>query len=149
MKTPRSNIVNLLKRVWPSLADCMPGKSNIAIPDGTYWLLARTDIESIVRDTWLEKYKYVAEGFDCDDYALIFHAFTVQERYKRMRAAGETGWLPFAIGEVWGTRLNKNNGGHAVNIAITQAGEVLLIEPQNDNIWSADPDNDHVHYIRM
>ena len=145
----RNDLIKKIHTVWPDLLDAMPKATNIAIPDNAYWLLKRKDVEWILSDTWINKYGYIAEGFDCDDSAMLFHAFCIQERYKRMQEAGKTGWLPFAIGQAWGTRFQGKETGHAINIAISSDEGIIFMEPQNDKTWVADSNRDHVHFLRL
>ena len=149
MKITRRKLIETIKDVWPNLIDKMPNPTNIAIPDSEYWLLSRRDVEWILSDTWINKYGYVTEGFDCDDSAMVFHAFCIQERYKRMKESNASSWVPFAIGQVWGTKFNGKDMGHAINIAVTFDDGIILMEPQNDKTWIADGDRDNVHFIRM
>jgi len=149
MKISRSDLVEKLHNIWPYLIDGHSKGGHIWIPDSSYWTLTKKDIEWILTDTWIDKYRYVAEGFDCDDSAMLFHAFCVQERYKRMRDANASGWFSFAIGQCWGTKFEGKDTSHAINIAITSDEGVILFEPQNDRTWIADAGRDHVHFIRM
>lgn len=98
------------------------------------WLLAESEFE---------KYKYHKNTFDCDDFSLILHAFVRQEQYRRKD------WKnPWAFGEAWGNKFKGELQEHAVNIALTKK-EILLIEPQTDEIWTANPDNDNIYFVRM
>lgn len=148
MKAKRAEIVDRIHAVWPNLVDALPKPSNLAIPDVEYWLPKKSDIEWVLSDTWIDKYQWTAEGMDCDDIALLFHAFVVQERYRAIHD-GKTGWLPWALGQCWGYKFQGEDGGHAINIAITRDAGVILIEPQNDKTWNADPVMDLVDFIRL
>jgi len=147
MKIQRQELIKQIKAVWLHLIDSLPYRTNIAIPDSHYWLLTRRDVEWILSNTWINSYKQHLEGMDCDDSALLFHAFCRQERYKRMREAGKSSWFSFAIGQAWGTKFKGQVSGHALNIAITRDEGIILMEPSNDSTWLADGNRDYVHFI--
>ena len=149
MKITRKDLVIKIRKMFPNLIDGFPNPSNIAMPDDNYWLMTKAEVETILRDTWIEKYKYVIDGFDCEDYSLIFHAFVIQERYKKMKKAGQTGWLPFAIGQCWGTKFEGKVRSHAINLAITSDAGIIFIEPQKDRVFIANPGDNDIYFLRM
>lgn len=146
MKTNHKQIVKDLQTIWPSLIDNLPGPTSIALADKDYWMITKAQVKEIVSKTWFEKYHGVVEGFDCDDYALLFYAFVVQERYKQMRESGETAWLPWAIGIAWGSMFDGRIAPHAVNIAITRDAGIILIEASNDKVWIPTSKTDLVYF---
>ena len=151
MKITREDLIKQLHALWPDLVDGLPGPTNLAIPDNTYWLPSKRDLEWLVVDTFMEKYRYKAEVFDCDDFALVLHAFVVQNRYIEIeqRKLSKDEWFPWAFGQVWGTKFRGKPTGHAINICLTRDEGVILLEPQNDQIWKADSNRDHVHFVRI
>ena len=151
MKVDRSEVVRQLKRQWPHLVDGLPNPTNIAMPDGQYWLITKRELEWAVSDTFMERYRYKAEGMDCDDFAMILHAWVVQERYREIveRGAGTSTWFPWAFGQCWGSRFRGQDTGHAINICVTRDVGILLVEPQNDRIWEAEDGEDIAHFIRI
>ena len=151
MITTRKNLIKQIHEIWPDLVDGYPGPSNIAIPDNTYWLPTKRDLEWRVVDTFMDQYRYKAESFDCDDFALVLHAFVVQERYVQIerRELSKDEWFPWAFGQVWGTRFRGQPMGHAINVCLTSDDGIILLEPQNDQIWEANTDRDHVHFVRI
>jgi hypothetical protein len=84
--------------------------------------------------SYMEDYKYLAEITDCDDFTLFLHAWIRQQQYKEK-------WdKPLAFGEAWSAQ-------HALNIAVLDTNEVVLVEPQNDYILSADAHD--IVFVRM
>lgn len=84
--------------------------------------------------SYFEDYEYLKETLDCDDYALLLHAWIRQKQYK------EKWGKPLAFGEAWSKT-------HAVNIAILNTGKVVLIEPQNDRVLDASTYG--INFVRM
>ena len=128
-----------------------PVSLRIDIADREYWWPAYDKVKSLLWDTYIDRYRYTLEMFDCDDFALVLHAFVVQERYRQIekRKLSKDEWLPWAFGQVWGTKFQNEVKDHAVNICVTSDKGVTLIEPQNDAIWSFNPANDILYAVRM
>jgi hypothetical protein len=98
------------------------------VADGNYYLPTLEEIKTLIKKSFIEKYKYKIETFDCDDFALILHAWIRQKQYRDK-------WEnPWAFGEVWGKF--KKNEFHAMNFVITRDKGFLLIEPQTDEVKS-------------
>jgi len=143
MKVERLWLLSELQRYWP---DRKP-----YLGDSNYWLPSLREVEDLLLKSWVDQYKWMNEIFDCDDFALIVHAWVVQERYKRRQEEGEKEELkyPWAFGEAWGSKLKGEYTSHAINVVITRDKGIYLAEPQDDHIWAANPDNDILYYIRM
>ena len=139
MKTTSQDLSRQLKSIWPSM--------QVILADREYWLPAENKVKKLVWDSYIDQYKYEIESFDCDDYALVLHAFVVQERYRLAKAKkiSKDEWLPWAFGEAWGTRFDGVDTDHAINICVTSDKGVILIEPQTDSMWPADRDRDHAY----
>jgi len=102
-------------------------------------------------DTYLEKYRWIADVFDCDDRGIVLHAFVIQQRYYQIqeRKISKEEWFPWALGEVWASMFRGKVSGHAINICLTRDAGLLLIEPQTDQMWSADREKDRPYFIRI
>lgn len=89
--------------------------------------------------------------FDCDDFALLFHSYVVRERYQMLQESKliKKERLPWSIGQSWLTKVGGKKWNHAINVALTRDNDVIFIETQNDEIWKADPNNDHPVFIIM
>ena len=132
-----------LKRLWPNIT--------VMGSDRNYWCPKQEEVKSLLWDTYIERYKYTVEIFDCDDFALLIHAFVAQERYRKMQDEkfSKEEWLPWAFGEAWGNKFDGQAYNHAVNICLTRDKGVIFVDPQNDQIWNGDPDSNSVYFIRM
>lgn len=97
------------------------------VADREYYLPTLEEITNLIQKSFIEKYKYKLETFDCDDFALILHAWIRQEQYRENRK------YPWAFGECWG-KFDKVDEFHAKNFTITHEGKLLLIEPQTDEV---------------
>lgn len=143
MKTNSIEIKSILNNLWPGI--------RIMCADRDYWLPSEKDLKDIIWKSYIDEYQYAIERFDCDDFALVLHAFIVQERYIRAdeHKLPKEEWFPWAFGEVWGSKFQGENTAHAINICITDEEEIFLIEPQNDKIWLANSSDDNVYFCRM
>ena len=106
----------------------------IKIPDKDYNKPTRAFLWDELVSSYMEDYQYLINATDCDDFALFLHAWIRQRQYR------EKWRQPLAFGEAWSSK-------HAFNISILNTNEVVLIEPQNDNILP--PDTYDVKFIRM
>jgi len=143
-----------LNRIWPYLVCDPPHPSNIWLADNTYWPYDNIKgIQEFLSETFFDRYKWIQELFDCDNFAQLAFAYEVQERYKQMekRKLSKDQWYQRALAEVWGTKFRGEPSNHAIGGAIAREGSgyvVVLWEPQTDAFWKADPANDAVYYWR-
>ena len=97
-------------------------KKPFYLADEFYKETDQTFIQDILAKDKTNLETYVTEFFDCDDYAFrlmgIFHQ------------NGEVAAMPIFI-----TWVLTSFGGHAV-LSYYKSGEIYIIEPQNDNIYS-------------
>lgn len=100
--------------------DRLWGSVNIALADATYSELDIAKVKAVLSEDYTEKQKYVAELYDCDDYA-----FALMGAFHRDR---DTAAMPIFI-----TWILTERGGHAL-ISCFYKGNIILIEPQNDAI---------------
>lgn len=145
MKITNTSIFNQVRSIWGDKF------IHLLIGDVAYWAPRYDEVQEMVGKNFVEKYKYAAEVFDCDDFALILHAFVRQEMYRQRKEVGkmESNFYPWAFGEIWGHKFMNHEGGHAVNICITKDRGLILIEPQGDRVWSPTKETDEAFYIRM
>lgn len=83
--------------------------------DSKYWSCSRLDFEAIIRWDWTDKKKYVAEKYDCDNFAFSFKA-----RMDRKFHLNNVGLVI------------DYSGGHAYNCVVFADGTAELFEPQSD-----------------
>lgn len=126
-----NDIIRILKPLMPNV--------DIFCADKEYFLPSRKFLWNELFKEYIDDYKYTLDIFDCDDFAIILHAWLIQKGYADK-------WPhPMCYGEIWGRYYN---GGHAINISILDTEEVVLIEAQskNKNIAIIDfPDSDDVN----
>jgi len=128
-------IKNIIYEIYPYCS--------IFIADKDYYIPSITDIEWLLYESGFEKYQYHRNTFDCDDYSLILHAFIRQEQYRK-------DWKhPWAFGECWLNKYKGKKHNEAINISISNKNEILLINPQTDDIITTDPSNDNIYFTRM
>jgi len=93
-----------------------PDSGEIYLSDHNYLMCNKADIELFLRQDATNQWKYQAETFDCDDFAIrLWGQFTIPE------------WSHLAFGMVW-TQV------HAMNILVTEDDEVFFVEPQSDEL---------------
>lgn len=150
MKTSSAKVIRKLHKLWPDLIADYDG-GNLWIADSDYWLITEDELKWVVKESPINEYRFVNEGFDCDDFALLFHSHVVEMRYEEilMNNRDAKKWYPWALGQVWGTKFQGKKTTHAINICLTKDEGIMLIEPQTDEIWKADPEQDEVFFIRM
>ena len=85
--------------------------------DGTYKLANQRDFLNIVAWDWVDAKKYTSEIFDCENFAISFKA--------------HVDWY-FGLNQV-GIVIDYR-AGHGYNLVVFPDGNVMLLEPQNDNL---------------
>jgi len=99
---------NLLRAKFPD--------AQIFVSDWTTKLCDPHDIKYFLKQDKTNHRKYIAEKYDCDDFA-----------YRLLGQFAVPGWAELAFGLVW-TDL------HALNCFVDSAGKFWYIEPQKDTI---------------
>jgi len=130
MKTVSSEKLRMiLQNFWPDLTMIWP-------TDPIYELIPVQKLKWIVEACSVSDFNHTGYAWDCDNFALQFHAKVQRYQYDEINAyrAGETPW---AIGECLGIKFGGVKEDHALNICVTPEG-IYLIEPQSDTTWMAD-----------
>lgn len=83
--------------------------------DGTYYLCSQDDMAKIIGWDWTDAKRYVAERFDCDDFAWHFKA-----RVGYCFLLNQVGWV------------SDFTSRHAYNVIPFPDGEAWFFEPQSD-----------------
>lgn len=125
---PSSSLEGLVRQKLAGKFFSDPG---IRFGDGTFYLPTREEVEFILEKSQLDRRRWLAERFDCDDFAYVLKGEMSIHAY-------ETNGFKFglAVGMVWGD-FDWVPGFHAVNWFITPDLEILFIEPQTDQIYDA------------
>lgn len=94
--------------------------------DDEYYCTPIDDARTIIRNSALERKVWVAERFDCDDFAHVLKSHFAEAAYKdgKRRAA-------HCFGVVWGNLP----GPHAINWMVNSDMKLRFIEPQDDKIY--------------
>lgn len=112
------------------LRDAFPGKE-IMLNDGTFKYTTLAEVQRWASFDPTNELKYRADELDCDKFALTDMAnFKSENNY-------QLGNVAFGIG-----RGNAPVGYHEWNIAYVQEG-IIMLEPQNDNIWKWDDNKEY------
>jgi len=85
--------------------------------DGTYFCIQPDDFARVIGWDWIDQKPYIAEKFDCEDFAFAF------------KGRFSTIWEVNCVGMVvdWSC-------SHAYNVAVLATGDAILYEPQDDTI---------------
>ena len=132
MKITASKIREVLQCQWPNL-------KHIWIFDRKLELLTQEQSEEILQGITVYKKQFKDELFDCDDFALVAHAFV---KLKSAELLLPNSW---AFGEV--SLFYPQKGIHNQNIYITEDLKVKLFEPQT-NI-TTNPNQEIAFYARF
>ncbi len=114
----------------------------VRLSDKNYYLPHREDIKRIIRTNQINRRKWIAEKFDCDDFAMLLKAAVIEDQWRRGKRR-----YPTAFGLLYGTRLKE--GHHAFNIVVTSDKRVQFIEPQNDEMFSPRTDDAGIYLVLM
>lgn len=116
--TPVSNRPIELQEIYNILLAQFPGIDFdvIKLSDSVSILCNMDDVAYFLAEHEANKFPYVAEYYDCDDYALKMAGdFSIPQ------------WANLCIGEIW-------TDTHAFNILINEDKEILFVEPQTNEI---------------
>ena len=97
-------------------ANMIGGSMHRKVLDSKYWTCTRLDFDAIIKWDWTDNKKYVAEKYDCDNFAFSFKA-----RMDRKFHLNNVGLVV------------DYSGGHAYNCVVFSDGTAELFEPQNDS----------------
>lgn len=114
------------------LAEKFSPDPGIRYGDGYYYLPTLTEVQQILNASQLDRRTWLAERFDCDDFAYVLKGEMSLHAY-------DTGELQFglSVGIVWGN-FDWVSGYHAINWFVASDMRLHLIEPQTDSIYEAD-----------
>lgn len=94
--------------------------------DLEYYLTPLDDAKEIIKNSAIDRYTWVEERFDCDDFAHVLKSNFAEAAYKdgKRRAA-------HCFGIVWGSLPSS----HAINWMVNDDYKLRFIEPQTDAIF--------------
>lgn len=99
------------------------------VADKAYYTLRKSEAQDIARTWAANRQPYMADRYDCDDYAWEFKTHLAQ------RAARLQIPLGYAVGMIWTETSTEGAEGHAYNWVYTDTGLIWLIEPQSGDMW--------------
>ena len=112
----------------------------IYMADNNYKTCSIQELQRFLKDDITDSWQYVPEYWDCDDAS-----FSLMGRLSNP----DWGMLPFGVMYVVIEEdENSKVAGHAVNIFVDKNRNILIIEPQNDQIMLL-PDNWRPYLIVM
>jgi len=113
-------------KVFDSIRSAVGTECKLYLSDRLYQLASVQDVERLLSMDDTDKYQYVSEHFDCDNYA-----------YRLMGNFNIPEWSSLAFGICW---TGTPNGGHAVNCFVDNELRFWIIEPQNDQVFELPSD---------
>ena len=97
-------------------ADLVGGEVHRLHLDSKYWVCSKQEFEDWIEWDWTNKKRYIAEEYDCDNFAFSFKA----------RCDRKIGINSVAL-------VIDYSGGHAYNLVVFSDAAPELFEPQNDS----------------
>ena len=112
-----------------SLAGKFSDDPGIRYGDGMYYLPTLEEIQFILKESQLDRRKWLENRFDCDDFAYVLKGEMSVHTY-------DTSDIRYGlcVGMVWGN-FDWITGYHAVNWFIDSNSVMRFIEPQSDSIY--------------
>lgn len=114
--------------VQAALAGKFSNDPGLRYGDASYYLPTLAEVRQILRASRLDRRTWLAERFDCDDFAYVLKGEMSAHAY-------DAGELRFGlcVGIVW-ANFKWVDGYHAVNWFVASDQKLRLIEPQDDAI---------------
>ena len=103
--------------------------------DSDYGILRKSDVERFLKSNKVDKLKYKAESFDCDDFSRALTGDFVQWYSKGDVEGGAA--FGYLYGQIYWSPDDPNEKVkyHAICFFIDEKEKVWLIEPQNDKMY--------------
>lgn len=134
-KITNEDVIKLVREIWPALSFAW-------VPDQTFVMPVIEEVIQLIQTSGVRELKHCGESWDCDDFALQLHAWV------NMNHPLNEDKLPWAFGEVTGSRFANIHEPHTLNICLSAAG-VYLIEPQTYGYWVVNPKDDRVWAVKL
>jgi hypothetical protein len=118
----QEQLQTIVTRDFKLMDDC-----HILFSDSRYRITPIKILKNYVKNSCVPLKKYVAEFFDCDNFALSLSGRFDYDKYPQ----------GYAHGEIW--VLLPNGGGHAVNcwcVLDSDKVKMVVVEPQNGQIYN-------------
>lgn len=108
------------------------------IADDEYFCTPLEDAREIIKNSALDRRKWVRERFDCDDFAHVLKAHFAEAAY-----ADGSRRTAHCFGIVWG----NFPGPHAINWMLNDDMIVRFVEPQDDTIFEPRIADDNIYFM--
>ena len=108
------------------------------ISDAKYYCPPVKDARDIIKKSGVDRNTWVADKFDCDDFAHVLKGHFSEAAYKngnRRKA--------HCLGVVWGSLP----GPHAINWMVNADLKLRFVEPQNDTIYFPKPKDKDIYFM--
>lgn len=122
---------DLQEMVQKTLAGNLAEDPGIRFGDGSFYLPTIEEIQLILQSSELDRREWLAERFDCDDFAYVLKGEMSTHAYQ-----SDSLRYALCVGLVWGS-FDWIDEYHAVNWFIESGGNLAFIEPQTDVIYEA------------
>jgi hypothetical protein len=96
---------------------------HLLVSDSRYRLMTREQLIELLKNDKTDQHTWIEEDWDCDNFAEVLDGNIDELTYPQ----------GFAFGQLW---FFTNTFGHAINFAILDTRELVLIEPQQDEIFT-------------
>lgn len=120
----KSEIYTIIRAEFPD--------ASFIFTDRDYKTTIRAEYERFLRFDDTDKMRYIADYVDCDDFCFALYG-----------AISNQDWGGLSFGYVF---TKTTGGAHAVNFFIDKNRNVLIVEPQDDRIFSL-PDNWEPYFV--
>lgn len=127
------------QQMWPPL-------TMIWLTEPEYEIITVPKFKDIVTICSVAHLEYIPGIWDCDNYALQFHAKVQKYQYDEFKK-GNASKVSWAIGECMGTKFIGQIMKHDINIALTDDG-FYFVDPQTDEIWKGHEEGDAPFFVK-
>jgi hypothetical protein len=120
---PQISRVDLKAFIKKSLKNYLKAGYNIYFADSNYHMPQKHIAEALINASQVAQLSWIAEKFDCDDFAHLLKAAFIKDAYTNGLRR-----LPYSFGIIWG-----ESPAHAMNLLVASDGEKkesYVIEPQ-------------------
>jgi len=138
MKAPYKIIKKRIQKVWPKCR-------NVWLLDPEYEYPTLDEIKSVLANDRTDLLVSHGNRWKCNHFALMLTTMVALYRAQSVKGDEPSPW-PF--GQVLVRKHRGKKEMHSINICVLE-NEIILIEPQDDNIWIASPIDDDPFFIKV
>ena len=127
-----------IRTLWPKCR-------NVWLRDSEYEYPKIEEIEYVITNDYTDKMVSRGARFDCDDFALQLAAAV--SSYRATNVEGDEP-RPWPFGQAMVRKHRGRVEKHNLNICLLE-DRIVLIEPQDDKIWTGSPTEDSPFFVIM